>query len=74
MKLWQCCYEALAMLNISATQELSKQVETLKEQNSMLVAANASLKAELNAVTTSLKADMELVKSQLGIGSQVSLK
>ncbi|MBP6730434.1 MAG: hypothetical protein KA149_00155 [Chitinophagales bacterium] len=67
-------YDAISILNVSATQELAKQVETLKAQNSMLAAANETLKAELNAVTASLKADMELVKSQLNIRSQVTPK
>jgi hypothetical protein len=40
-------YEALAMLNVSATQELAKQVAALQATNAQLTAANASLKASL---------------------------
>ncbi len=40
-------YEALSMLNVSATQELAKQVEALQAANAQLAAANAGLKASL---------------------------
>lgn len=60
-------YEAIAMLNVSATQELYKLIVDLKVEN-------ASLKAELNTATSSLKADIEFVKAQLGIRSQNTTK
>ena len=40
-------YEALAMLNVSATQELARQVETLAGQNAQLTSDNVRLNARL---------------------------
>ncbi|RZK34885.1 MAG: hypothetical protein EOO61_12835 [Hymenobacter sp.] len=42
-------YEAIGMLNVSATQELAKQVDELKAQNAKLIADNTSLKANLDS-------------------------
>ena len=47
-------YDAVAMLNVSATQELSKQVDLLKAANSKLTAENESLKAESASANTTM--------------------
>ena len=36
-------YEAISMLNVSATQELLKRVEALEDQNNVLKAQNSEL-------------------------------
>ena len=76
-------YEALSMLNVSATQELAKQVEALKAANAQLTAANASLKAslddkasastlgEMQAALQALRAEVQVLK---GAGITASTK
>jgi hypothetical protein len=43
-------YEALSTLNISATQELVKQINELKAQNAALKSDNSSMKADIEAL------------------------
>lgn len=50
-------YEAIAMLNVSATQELERQIRELK-------AENAALKGQVNELST-LKADVDALKAML---------
>jgi hypothetical protein len=76
-------YEALAMLNVSATQELAKQVEALQAANAQLAAANAGLKAsldekasastlgEMQAVLQALRTEVQALK---GAGITASTK
>jgi hypothetical protein len=55
-------YEAISMLNVSATQELAKKVETLEQQNSELQSENKRLTAveeEDHAEIASLRASNE---------------
>lgn len=63
-------YDRIFTAGIGAIQELSKQIEILKTEN-------ATLKAELNSSTAanaSLASDVESIKAQLGIRSQVTPK
>ncbi|MBP6730435.1 MAG: tail fiber domain-containing protein [Chitinophagales bacterium] len=60
-------YDALSTLNISATQELTRKVAALEMQNAQLQ-NELKLSALANA---SLQADVELIKAQLGLRSQV---
>lgn len=63
-------YDRIFTTGIGAIQELSKQVEALKVENT-------SLKAELvhsNTANASLKTDVEAIKAQLGIRSQNTTK
>ena len=76
-------YEALAMLNVSATQELAKQVEALQAANAQLAATNAGLKAsldekasastlgEMQAALQALRAEVQALK---GAGITASTK
>ena len=76
-------YEALAMLNVSATQELAKQVAALQATNAQLTAANDSLKAslaekatastlgEMQAALQALRAEVQSLK---GAGITASAK
>jgi Chaperone of endosialidase len=52
-------YEALSTLNISATQELVKQLNDLKAQNAKLQSDNDKIKAD----NSSMKADIEALKA-----------
>ncbi|MGB3079840.1 MAG: hypothetical protein WBB31_12225, partial [Saprospiraceae bacterium] len=54
-------YDAISMLNVSATQELSKQMDILKAANNKLVAENETLKAE----STSTNTTMHILESRL---------
>ncbi|RYY17182.1 MAG: hypothetical protein EOO36_10085 [Cytophagaceae bacterium] len=68
-------YEALAMLNVSATQELARQVEALAGQNAQLTSENASLNArladkasasslsEVQAALQALRAEMQTLRA-----------
>ena len=76
-------YEAIAMLNVSATQELAKQVEALQAANAQLTAANAQLQASLaDKATASTLSDMQAaiqalraeVQSLKGTGITASAK
>ena len=49
-------YEALAMLNVSATQELHRRLEAQGRENAALQAQNATLESRLAAVEAALKA------------------
>jgi hypothetical protein len=55
-------YEAISMLNISATQELYKMIQNLQQEN-------AEVKAELGRIDV-LSSELEEIKASLGIGLQ----
>lgn len=59
-------YDAIAMLNVSATQELSKQVTELKQQ---LAERDAQLDAALGLLQ-SLQQDVAALKARLPVGEQ----
>ena len=48
-------YDALAMLNVSATQELSKQIELLKAENAKLKSENKSYESRLTKIEALLQ-------------------
>jgi hypothetical protein len=52
-------YEALSTLNISATQELVKQINALKTENAQLKADNSQNKNDIQ----NMKADLEILKA-----------
>jgi hypothetical protein len=54
-------YDAIAMLNVSATQELAEKVDALELENSQLKAEGARLTA-LEAQNAKLAAEMEALK------------
>jgi hypothetical protein len=59
-------YEALSTLNISATQELVKQLNDLKAQNAALKSDNETIKTDnktLKADNSTMKADIEALKA-----------
>lgn len=69
-------YEALAMLNVSATQELARQVEALQAANAGLRAsladkASASTLTELQAALQTLRAEVQTLRAA---GTTASLK
>ena len=69
-------YEALAMLNVSATQELARQVEALQAANAQLQAQASTAKAqatELSGVKADLQSLRELVQ-QLQSGAATASK
>jgi len=57
-------YEAISMLNVSATQELFKLIQQLQKDNTAL---NSKLKE-----FTSMKSDIELLKEAVGIDAQTN--
>ena len=57
-------YEALAMLNVSATQELARQVAALTQQNAALRTRAAALETAA-AQTATDHADLQTLKQQL---------
>lgn len=57
-------YEAIAMLNVSATQEMYKLIQKLQKEN-------AEIKAELNRIDI-LSSELEEIKASLGIGLQTA--
>ncbi len=59
-------YEALSTLNISATQELYKEIQLLKASISTLEQDNVELKAELKKVEN-LEADLDEIKTLLNM-------
>lgn len=54
-------YDAISMLNVSATQELARQVEGLKAENAVLKTANTAIKAE----NVSAKAEFKTMRERL---------
>ncbi|RZL12229.1 MAG: tail fiber domain-containing protein [Hymenobacter sp.] len=76
-------YEAIAMLNVSATQELAKQVAALQAANAQLTAANAHLKASLDEKATAstlseMQAALQVLRAEVqslkGTGITASAK
>ena len=74
-------YDAISMLNVSATQELAKQVETLKQENNKKNNEIIALRAQLNSQTQSLEslktsvAQLQIVmKSEVPIQNELVLK
>ncbi len=63
-------YDAVAMLNVSATQELAKQVETLQTANAALQTTNAALQAQLRTVI----GQMTALQAQVNKLSPVEVK
>ena len=59
-------YDALAMLNISATQALFKRVNELEKLGETLQVENATLKADVSQLK-SMSEDIELLKEAVGI-------
>ncbi|MBT4501155.1 MAG: tail fiber domain-containing protein [Gemmatimonadetes bacterium] len=57
-------YEAVSMLNVSATQELSRRVEELETSNASLQADNAALKETLTRYQT-LEAENAVLRTQM---------
>ncbi|MDB5268610.1 MAG: hypothetical protein JWP58_1650, partial [Hymenobacter sp.] len=67
-------YEALAMLNVSATQELARQLAELKQQNAALrqqQAASQAFQTRATAETTSLAERLQALESLLGAKASV---
>ncbi len=63
-------YEAISMLNVSATQQLAKKVEFLEKQNELLRSQNSSftiVNDDLRAIVENLKAEVNLIKKELNI-------
>ncbi len=54
-------YEAISMLNVSATQELSKQVEILKSENQRLKTEQEKMQKEIVAIKEMMRMKMELI-------------
>ncbi len=59
-------YDAIAMLNVSATQELAKQVDALKTEN-------AALKNSMNEMAAKV-AEMDELKAQMASLKSLMLK
>lgn len=59
-------YDAISMLNVSATQELAREVEQLKAQNQVLQSKVAQI--------DELKAEMASIKALLGVSKEVTQK
>jgi len=57
-------YEAVSMLNVSATQELSRRVEDLETSNASLQADNAALKETLTRYQT-LEGENAVLRAQM---------
>lgn len=51
-------YDAISMLNVSATQELSRQIQALQKENAALKAANAALENTVNSRLAKLEAQL----------------
>jgi hypothetical protein len=64
-------YDAIAMLNVSATQELAKKVEALEAENARLKAESARLTA-LEAQNTKLAAEMEALEQSVALSHRKS--
>ncbi|MDP6909390.1 MAG: hypothetical protein QF371_07790, partial [Flavobacteriales bacterium] len=64
-------YDALSMLNVSATQELFKRMMELENLSERLQTENASLKADVSQLK-SMSADIELLKEAMGIDLKAS--
>jgi hypothetical protein len=64
-------YEAIAMLNVSATQELVKRLVELEKLSENLQTENTSLKADVSQLK-SMSADIELLKEAMGIDLKAS--
>lgn len=64
-------YEAISMLNVSATQELVRQLHAAQERIESLENENQSITKKLDNYA-SLQSDVELLKEALGIGVSVS--
>ena len=64
-------YDAIAMLNVSATQELVRQLQAAQERIETLENENQSITKKLDNYA-SLQSDVELLKEALGIGVSVS--
>ena len=48
-------YEAISMLNVSATQELAKQVELLKAENKALKSENTAFESRIETIEAALQ-------------------
>lgn len=57
-------YEAISMLNVSATQQLAKEIALLKEENQAIKAQNSSLQSQLMEIKQ-LKAELLEMQSAL---------
>jgi len=57
-------YEAISMLNVSATQELSRKVEKLEAENATLKAGNAEMKTEIEEIKAMLGMRAELINNK----------
>ena len=64
-------YEAIAMLNVSATQELVKRLVELEKLSERLQTENTSLKADVSQLK-SMSEDIELLKEAMGIDLKAS--
>ncbi len=64
-------YEALAMLNVSATQELARQVKELQAQNAALRHDGQTLKAEATTQYTALAQRLAALESLLGAKAEI---
>lgn len=62
-------YDAISMLNVSATQELSKQLKATQDKVSKLEAENAQLKSEQTDMMKSMKAQIDAINEKLNIRS-----
>ena len=61
-------YEAIAMLNVSATQELLKRIERLEEENNQLNNEVKIVVAKINELDN-LKVEIGLIKSMLNLNA-----
>ena len=66
-------YEAISMLNVSATQQLAKENEALKARINNIEKENAALKAQVNQISE-LKAILEQLQQQVNGTTVVSSK
>ncbi|MEM6318770.1 MAG: tail fiber domain-containing protein [Bacteroidota bacterium] len=72
-------YQAIAMLNVSATQQLAKENEALKERMTTLEQENSQLQAQVNKINqleqqnVAMKAMMERIQVQLNRSAKTSI-
>ena len=66
-------YDRVYTLNVSATQELARQVEALQKENALLKNANNDLNEKVNALSSNTS-DIQLLKEQMAALKQLMLK
>ncbi|MDY8137942.1 tail fiber domain-containing protein [Aquimarina sp. 2201CG5-10] len=66
-------YEAISMLNVSATQQLAKEVQQLKTENALLKAKLETITSDQAELAT-LRSEMAQIKTALGISTEIVSK